>query len=368
MNKNPKIILFNSNIKEPIAINRINEFIQRGYNLEVYYYSRSEWKNEVNDNERMHSLGVMESGAKSYLARVWRQYSDLKKLTKKYKDENVVFYFMGFDYAVFYILTRAKIPYIYEESDLRHTYFPHFLVSFFEKIDKKMIKNSMITAFTSEGFIKYHFGSYEAKPQNAVMIPNRLGVGIKDVKIKPRKAVEKDKLRVAFVGSPRFKSVYNFAKVFCERFPNYEFHFYGAPLRDGIDTLKVYSNCIFHGPFVSPQDLPSIYSEIDLVLSTYDTHFDNVKYAEPNKIYESIFFEVPIIVSSGTFLADKVNKLGIGYDVDPFDEKAIVDFINGLTVKDIDLKSENAKRIPKDSLISINDELFDKLNRILNNE
>ena len=35
----------------------------------------------------------------------------------------------------------------------------------------------------------------------------------------------------------------------------------------------------------------------DMVVATYDVTIENVRYAEPNKIYEAIFFETPIILS-----------------------------------------------------------------------
>lgn len=362
-----KIVILNSNIKEPIAKNRINEFVSRGFDIEVYYFERAEWSNSVEiEDSRYHCLGVLKTGMSSYLGRLKSQYVAIKKLVDSYKGQKVVFYLMGFDLGLFYKFTYSKLPYIYEESDLRHTYFkPKFLEKLFEKIDLNIIKNSLVSTFTSEGFIKYHYGSYNAIPSNATFIPNKLGVGILNQKIPTRKPIDLNKLKVAFVGSPRFKSVYNFVRVYCEKFPNFEFHFYGAPLRDGISELKCYKNCIFHGPFKSPDDLPAIYSQIDLVLSTYDIHYENVRYAEPNKIYESIYFEVPIIVSSNTFLADKVKKLGIGYDVDPFSENDIVDFVNNLTVESIVKKSEAASKVPKESLVSINDEMFEKINSAL---
>lgn len=358
-----KIILLNSNIKEPIAKNRINEFISRGFDIEVYYFDRAEWSNSEDVSDpRFHNLGSLKSGASSYLGRLKSQYSAIKKLVNSYEGQNVVFYLMGFDLGLFYKLTGSKIPYIYEESDLRHTYFkPKIVEKIFEKIDKNIISNALVSTFTSEGFIKYHYGSYEAVPSNATFIPNKLGTGVRNFPFKARKKPSTNKLKIGFVGSPRFKSIYNFARVFCENFQNHEFHFFGAPLRDGIADLKCYNNCHFHGAFKSPDDLPEIYNQIDLVLSTYDTHFENVRYAEPNKIYESIYFEVPIIVSSNTFLADKVQKLGIGYDVDPFNENEIVNFIKELTPESIVSKSLAASRIPKDSLICVNDEMFEKI-------
>ena len=103
-------------------------------------------------------------------------------------------------------------------------------------------------------------------------------------------------------------------------------------------------------------DLPDVYGSIDLVLATYDVKYENVKYAEPNKIYESIYFETPIIVSSGTFLAKKVKRLGIGYDVNAMNEEEVVAFVKNLNEEDLSKKRANAKAIEKRKTLNINDD------------
>ena len=125
------------------------------------------------------------------------------------------------------------------------------------------------------------------------MIANKLNQGI--LKLETIEKTVSDKIRVGFVGKPRFKSVVAFAKVLCERYKNFEFHIYGGPIleeKDGFEALSRYGNYFYHGPFKNPDDLPEIYSKLDLVLSTYDIEFENVRYAEPNKLYEAIFLFV----------------------------------------------------------------------------
>lgn len=363
-----KIIFIISNIHLPRCINRVKEFHSRGYDCEVYFFDRTIFNNKTATIEvPMHSLGVLEAGSDSYFKRMPRQYSIIRRVVRKYTNEDVVFYLFGFDMALIYHYCFSNKPYIYEESDLRHTYFPNILKIALEKVDKRIIKKSLMTVFTSEGFNEYHFGSII--PDNVAFIPNRLSPDIQEIKILPHKEYDSDKLSVGFVGSPRFKSVYNFIKVFCSNFPNYELHLFGEPLLDGIEELRgKYNNCFFHGSFSSPADLPGIYSKIDLVLSTYDAVVENVRFAEPNKIYESMFFEVPIIVSKNTFLSSKVERMGIGYSIDPMNDSEIVNFVNKLSVESINEKVNNIKKIDKQLLISINDAFYMKLDKRLLNE
>lgn len=361
-----KFVFIISNIHLPRCVNRVREFHQRGYEVEVYYFDRTIFNNKVSELDvPMHSLGELEAGSSSYFKRMPKQYSIIKGVVKKHKKENVIFYLFGFDMALIYHYCFTNKPYIFEESDLRHTYFPNALKKVLEVVDKRIIKKSLMTVFTSEGFCEYHFG--DKIPENVAFIPNRLSPVIKSVELLPHKTFNKDKLSIGFVGSPRFKAVYNFIKVFCSNFPQYEMHLFGEPCLDGIEELRgKYSNCFFHGTFTSPQDLPSIYSSIDLVLSTYDAGVENVRYAEPNKIYESMFFEVPIVVSKNTFLSSKVEKLGIGYSINAADDNEIISFVKSITPESVNEKIENIKKIDKNTLVSINDGFYQKLNAKLN--
>lgn len=82
-----------------------------------------------------------------------------------------------------------------------------------------------------------------------------------------------------------------------------------------------------------------------MVLATYDVKYDNVHYVEPNKIYESIYFETPIIVSEGCFLGEKVKKLNIGYTVNALNTIDIKKLIDSLTIENINNKIVPIKRL-----------------------
>lgn len=360
-----KIVFFISNIHLPRCVNRVNQFAENGYDVEAYYFDRTEFTNKVNAlNVPTHCMGIMDSGSGSYFKRMPAQYKALRNVIKSYDKEMTIFYLFGFDMALIYYFTFSKAKYIFEESDLRHTYFkPIILAKLLEAIDKSIIKNSFLTVFTSEGFNKFHFGNKIAN--NIAFIPNKVSPEVKKYDFKVKHLLNLDHLQIGFVGAPRFKSVYNFIKVFCNNFPNATFHVFGEPCQEGIDEHKSLTNCVFHGPFASPQDLPYIYSQIDLVLSTYDAFIENVQYAEPNKIYESMYFEVPIIVSKGTFLAEKVESLGIGYAINPLNDNEIVNFIESLSESSINEKIINIKKIDKEDVLSTNKKFYKKLSSIL---
>ena len=349
------------------CIKRIDEFAERGYHVEAYGFDRGLLSNRQPKSCEITEIGRRDNST-GYINRLKTIYRGVKCVLKKTRDKDTLYYVFGLDNVMFFLL-QSKKPFIYEESDLVHTYMKSKMaISIFEWVDKRAIRTSLLSIFTSEGFIRYHFG--ENRPENTHVIANRLPISVGCLEKRGKKPLDTKHLSIGFVGYMRFNSIRNFCKVFCKNYPEHEFHFFGVtnnePDRLLFEPLKKYKNCHFHGAFKHPDDLPEMYSQIDLVLSTYDVENENVRYAEPNKIYEAIYFETPIIVSSGTYLAEKVKELGIGYDIDAMNDGAIVDFVKGLTAESLQEKIENARKIDKKEALNINDDFFDNLKKKLN--
>ena len=78
-------------------------------------------------------------------------------------------------------------------------------------INKKIIRKSSQTVFTSEGFSKFYFG--EINPENVSFIPNKVSVECFDLPTKQKEIIDFNKLRFGFVGAVRYNCLFNFAKV-----------------------------------------------------------------------------------------------------------------------------------------------------------
>ncbi len=361
------IIFILTSIVNPNSIKRIDEFVSRGYKVCAYGFKR---EIDVPNKSKYVDIEVLGSFKNnlSYIKRCTIIYHGIKKVLQETEGHCNLYYLVGLDVAMLFKL-QSKSPYIFEEADLVHTNIANsWIRKVYERVDKLIIRKSVLSAFRSEGFVKYHFG--DNVPDNVHVISNRLNIGIKDFEVLPQKPVDFEHLKIGYVGFIRYKSILNFAKVFCREFPQHEFHFYGTFTSEtnerSFSVLKGYKNCIFHGSFKSPDELNKIYSQIDMVLSTYDVSSENVRYAEPNKIYESIYFETPIVVSSGTFLADKVKMLGVGYDIDAMNDDEIIKFVSNLSEESLLEKKQNAQKIDKRETLNINEDFFKKLDNIIN--
>ena len=359
-----KIVFIINSAQNQRCIKRVNEFVEQGYRVSAYAFSREvEMRNTP--NFELNLIGHYKNDV-PYYKRVLMIMRAVRRILNQYKKQDVVYYLFGLDIAMAFLL-QSKRPYIFEESDLAHTYIHSKAVrNTFEWIDKYIIRHSLLTVFTSEGFAQYHFG--DSKLENTFIIPNRLTPEITKLPWVEKRSSGKSALNIGFVGGLRFESIARFAYFFVKNFPMYQFHFFGSidlTQKQRFAPLETYSNCHFHGAFKNPDDLAEIYSQIDLVLSTYDVKYDNVKYAEPNKLYEAVYFETPIIVSKGTFLADKTLKLGIGYEVDPLNENEVVEFVNGLTPESLENCRQQARALGKEWALNINTAFFEKLSSLM---
>ena len=83
-----------------------------------------------------------------------------------------------------------------------------------------------------------------------------------------------------------------------------------------IEYSKNNENVYFLGKYDYRKDIASIYSKLDCVYSVYDADNPNVRIALPNKLYEAIFCELPIIVAKKTYLSELVESMGVGFSVD----------------------------------------------------
>ncbi len=357
----PKIVFIINSIQQQRCIKRIEEFIAHGYEVEAYGFSRANVIPTLPENFKIDVLAQFDNSV-SYFKRLMIMYKVLKPIFQKYKHQNVLYYYFLLDVALVCRLLCRK-SYIYEESDLMQTYIPSAPIrNTLNYIDKRIIRHSLVTTMTSEGFAQFHFGA--EYPKNIVFVPNKLNSKVLQLPYTPS-TLDINHLRIGFVGGARYQTVVNFVRTFADNFPQHTFHFYGTLMdhkEEFEHIIDTRPNVYYHGKFSNPADLPAIYQNLDLVLATYDTRFANVRYAEPNKLYEAAYFKTPIIVSKDTYLALKVKTWGIGYEIDAMNTEQVVSFIHNLTKENIERCISNCNTLDPQDLINENPQLFEKLN------
>lgn len=360
-----KVIFIVNSIDNQRCRKRVEEFRSNGYTVQVYGINRGLKTSVWEDCEIIATY----ENKMAYRNRTKILTDALKKVFKKHKEEkDAIWYYFGMDIAMFGWWYNRGRKFIYEESDLVHTYMSKKVaILFMEIVDKFIISRSALTVLTSEGFAEYHYP--RKRPKNLVIKPNKLNPQVVNVPDVPEREIDVDHLNFALVGMIRFEAVRRMADVITEKFPNHQFHFFGVlnvateKEEEGFKILDERENVHFHGRFKNPDELPIVYSQIDVVVSTYDVENVNVQYAEPNKLYESIYYRTPIVVSKGTFLAKQVERFHSGYSVDVSKDENIISLVHQIE-KEIDEMKGKLNCIDRKVAVDSCDELLQRVSLI----
>ncbi len=358
-NKN-ELVFFVMSLSHPRCIKRVAAFRDAGYHCIVYGYRRGLYDvNEYPDGIEVHLLGEVKN--RDYKNNFWRVKKDVAKVLHQHGSKTR-YYAFGFTPSLFFAIKGAH--FIYECSDIRYA-IPKFnkIRWLFKLIDRWLIRKSRVTVMTSGGFAVF-FGA--EKNEKVVILPNRVSPSLSTVVRKSLSASEH--LSFGFVGLIRYWNILRFAEVIGNDFPEYSFHFFGAvdPVyskKFEIITAKI-PNVIYHGKFRSPEDLADIYRHLDLIVACYDNATLNVQIAEPNKLYESLLFCKPIIVSSNTYLSRRVQQFGCGYVIDANEYDSVKAFIANLRIDDINRVSGNELAISLSEIIDDPSALLEKVSSL----
>ncbi len=347
------IVFITLQLSQPRCIKRISSIAEAGIPVKVYGFDSGLY----NGNLDKLPFPVTEIIKRDKNIGRIKKILFIAKVLCRILSENkeAIFYLFGFELQSIAWLLGCR-HFIYEEADVSASRIKNKLLkNVLLCYDKMLYRKAKLVISTSEGFIKYLFKKQEV-PSNIELQPNKLHPIFTDTIRKNIHVgnIDEEHIRFGFIGLIRYpNTIIRFAKVVGEKFPMHEFHFYGDPEKQHYIDKEIlsYKNVYFHGPFINPQDLQSIYETIDVNVVCYDIQSENVRIAEPNKLYESIYFKTPIVVSKGTFLAERVKKYGIGYEIDCANNHAIYDFVREIRTSELSKLQERMKNISTDELV-----------------
>lgn len=360
--KKSTVIFIANSLSQPRIQRRIIAFCHQGYKVKVFGYDRDSRKKDIDwCGAEVVSLGRHQSGG-GYLKKLFDLICLRNRVNKSFSNSDHVLYIFGPLTMFAFLFTRFS--YIYEISDLIYGRLHKSIRYLLDSLTRLAVDRSVVTVVTSKGFTKYFFG--RADYHKVIYVPNKLSpklLGLhKDVEIANPIG---SSIKFAFIGSPRFvDTVFRFAKNIGEKYPQHSFCFYGtSDLEEyGVAFSDKYSNVSWKGAYFNPDDLPEIYSNVDVVISCYYSNSLGSRIAEPNKLFESIFFNKPIVVSENTHLADVVvNVLGSGFAINAYSDDAICAFVDSLTPSKIDEVLGRIALLDKSEMIDNSSCLFSEI-------
>ncbi len=359
------IVFIALQLSQPRCIKRIKAIFEAGFRVKVYGFDSGLYNDSLKSLPFPVERIVKREKNQSKIKKTTFFITHIKQILQE-NEKDSLFYLFGFEIAIFVYLLGCK-KYIYEEADVTAARINNFFVrNLLLFLDRRIIKHSYRTIFTSGGFAPFIY-PHRAPEEKFIMMPNKLSPFFdeeKKLRVRPSN-IDIEHIKFGFIGLIRYpNTIVRFARVIGRDFPQHEFHFWGDIEREEYidEETRSFKNVFIHGRFNNPEDLMSIYDKIDISIVCYDTASGNVKIAEPNKIYESIFFEKPIVVSSGTYLAERVKNYGIGYDINAGDDETIAHFVNNLSKDDLDSKVDTMNSISWQEVVDNSDALIESIN------
>lgn len=349
------ILFFLSHQPNPRFIKQLN-FLAKKNAVSLVFFERRTLANlndSIDPSIIKFNLGQIPN-ASSPIKRLWVYFKVLGKIkgilnTSKYD----LLLINNIDVLILYLLSKFrfgsknKISKIaIEISDLRGFVFGNSfnskIIRFLErKLYQKYIDKLIVT---SKKYYTYHFEKFYTG--DVFILENKLlSKELKECKVD--KDLKSSKMIIGIVGLLLRKDEY--VKLFetYKNNSNYEIHIHGIGQYESIvkEYAANYDNIIYFGPYNAFTDTARIYNSLDVIYLVYD--IDQVslnnRLALPNKLYECMYYQVPLICSKGTYLEELVIDLAIGTSINYKEPKSIENAVLYISKNDKSLKQSFLK-------------------------
>jgi succinoglycan biosynthesis protein ExoL len=255
---------------------------------------------------------------------------------------------------------KLKTPVIYESLDVHRMLSRSDPIGALMRwIERQMLKRTTALIVSSPGFLTHYFERYHRSLYKPILIENRLAAGT-DYGDRPAESrLPNDRpLQIGWVGMLRCKRSLDLLAIVADRLKDrVEIHLHGIPARSEIDVFEPIidqrDNMIFHGRYKSPEDLSSIYSQLDVVWAgDFMEAGENSVWLLPNRIYEGGYYGVPSIAPAKTQTAAWVAQHDVGFVVEEDLEQKLADLIEALASDRSQIEQFRA------NLLSISSDVF----------
>ena len=194
-------------------------------------------------------------------------------------------------------------------------------------LENKIYKNISGLIVTSEKFYDDYYSKWINK-EKVVYIPNSPNLEpFKNYKHK-RDGI----FTVGFIGVVRYPEQ---LKMLIEAADELNIKVLFAGFTEGCPEIQAMAetrdNVVYYGRYDYDKDIAKLYGMCDAIYSVYDSKMKNVNIALPNKLYEAVYCELPIIVSKGTYLSEIVGKYNVGISVTSNEKESLISALKRLS-------------------------------------
>lgn len=218
-----------------------------------------------------------------------------------------------------------QVKTIYEVGDIQEVLVGNSWVSkIVRRLERHLVQQVDLLVATSEAYItEYYHGMRGLTDFPYQVIENKLDASSLPQLSSPTLYDNWDgTLRIGYFGVLRCRRSWEILKKAVERGEGrIRLYLRGIlfGLEDFEEEIKTMSYVDYDGPYVVPNDLPTMYGQVDMVWAAYPyggNGISNWRWARTNRFYEACFFGRPMFAQAGTQDGAVVETLGLGTCLD----------------------------------------------------
>jgi len=366
------VVAIVQNLEQPRERRRVRAMVRHGFRVRVYGFYR-----ELYGSKQIHpdveTVNLGNPGFYVSARRIFVLFNAARKIRALEKGRHVSFiYCFGFDSLLInYLAFPHKLPFGYEISDLIFWKGMSNFANILCYVENMFLRHASIITLTSPFFEEELVSRVPQIDQKFLILENKIPPEIVSSLFRPSLEpypFKQGRVKIGFIG--KIKYIDLFKRIIDgvgERSDTLELHISGHSLwlHEITNYISKYDNIFYHGAFKNPEDLPRVFSEMELSLIVYDSSDYNVRVAIPNKLFESIYFRVPILASCNTALGERVRQWQAGFTVDDQSPDAIDKFLGSITREEISSVRKTMDKHGAENLMVDMQPLFQRIENVI---
>ena len=352
---------------QPRDSKRIDMLVSLGFDVSVAAFNRAYHSGRV-PSRPTQIIGTISHG--KYLQRIGRLITALPKLRRAMRDRDIV-YASSPDMALLAMIAGVFMgkKFILEVGDVREIQTAEGLKGRLVRIvDRVLTNRCSLLVVTAVGFLDNYYRNWLRSDVPAIVVENKIEASLTSARPEAvrgslpqgRPFIDRP-LRIGYFGLLRCQWTWDVLKAFALKHPkDVEIVMAGYPMEpaDIAEQAKSIPNVIYSGEYKSPNDLPRLYGAVDLVWACYKfigPRDWNLKWARPNRFYESCYFGRPLISRLGSSDSKEVDRLKIGFNIRTHEISEVVAELDSITAEMVEQWRSNSISLPN-SLFMYTDE------------
>ena len=371
----PRVLCLPRAATHPLVNRRIAMIRDGGFQIEVMGFQR-EVNQGMTSTRNITHLGIIKPGI--YLNRVLTLIWSIRKVRSALRRNQLVYVFHA-DLALIAVLASLGLrrPIAMEVVDINPIQTrPELIGKIVRQIEKFVLSQLDLLVLTSAEYRDYYRRWLKSNVPDLV-IEERIESSTASVYAQHKPAIQTGvplvdrKLRIGYYGNIRNRWSLRLLAALCsssnDRFDVVIAGLVSPKIRHFNDYLQANNAIRYLGPFRHPEDIPHLYTSVDMILTCYSPMIP-FRWSQASRYYEACFFRKPLIARAGTAAARRVESHDIGYIVEDGDPQGAAQSIGSITPERLLRWQQNMEALPPDAYMhdAQPDLLASKLNSLLN--